>query len=339
MTQKSILWETQTATGDGSDSYAESEANELLTGHEYDPLAPYQGVLADDSGRLEVSGVQAPLTVQDGRAYVHYFRYRNFGNLTIPVETPSADTGYRVVLQANWVTNKVRATLTTSGDGNVSIPDINQSVGSIWEIPLASFVMDSDGVIWTDATKSTVGVSDDRQFLVSKLAGLIPIQDFLMDGSLSEVSFTVQTDVSEIVILGSLRTEKANTAEAYIGIAMDAGGTFTYMDMEYLGDGSTDATTPRYNSGKSTAQFIPMPAQDAPDNYFGTMIIRIPTPGESYLTPVFVQAASIYGESADDCRIVDGFLAMSGSGPVSLVRIYADAPFSSGSRISVFALR
>lgn len=167
MTEFSMLWETQTGTGDGSSSYAQDQANIFFRRFgNYDPTK--LGVRYNpDLSNLAVSGSSSPLSVATGVADTYGFRYWNLSlAVNVAVSTPAVgDTGGMVVLRATWATNTVRAAIITNTDGNPAIPTVTQTAGTTWEIPLASFVIDTSGNIWTDSGKTIAGVTDLRQFI------------------------------------------------------------------------------------------------------------------------------------------------------------------------------
>lgn len=341
MTEMSGMWETITGTGDGANSYTQDQANELMGGMEHDPLSPNQGVIPDSTGRLAVSGVISPLRIAEGNALVEKLKYTNTGAITLAVDTPTADTAYRVVVAANWATKKTRIGLVSAGNGNTTLPNLVQNPGTLWQIPLASFVIDSAGSIWTNDEKEVSGVKDDRHFMVSPSALLVPVYTEELAGDRATVNFpNIQGDVSCITIIASLRVDKANVAEADVGINVKIGGSYTYMINAFEGDGTTSVETDgSFSSGQSQAQFISMPAQDAPAGYFGILIARLMGPGFGFHMPLFIQGASFNGLTADDTKLIEGYMVNASEEIITQISVYADAPFADGSHISVYIER
>ena len=163
----SMLWETQTNTGDGANSYTQDQSNNYFRYFDVqDPST--QGVAINGGGldSLEVTGTAIPLNVASGAA-VCWLRYWNDAATTVTVSAPIADTGGRVILQTDWATNTTRLKIVLNTVGNTAVPALVQTAGTIWQIPLASFVIDSAGDVWTDAGKIVAGVVDDRVYMHS----------------------------------------------------------------------------------------------------------------------------------------------------------------------------
>ncbi len=182
MTQKALFFFTDGFTGDVNDGaapYTEEEFRDynraVLAGNEADA-----GVLAGINNELEVSGSSSPLTVDTGRAQVYGFHYFNDAAVAPTVTTPAVgDTGGRVVIRCNLTAannppleSQARVLVILNTDGNAAIPAMTQVANTTWDIPLATFVIDTSGDIWTDSSKSVAGVTDARIFAVGATAGL-----------------------------------------------------------------------------------------------------------------------------------------------------------------------
>lgn len=165
MTQFSMLpWETDTETGDGAAKYTEEQANNFFRIFDT-PNAAKQGVRRRYLNELAVSGTSSPLAVASGAA-VCYGRYWSTSSVNLTVTTPSSgDTGGYVVLRASWSANTIRLAVKLNTDGAASLPVLTQTSETTWELPLASFVIDTSGNIWTDGDKDTAGVTDLRVYL------------------------------------------------------------------------------------------------------------------------------------------------------------------------------
>ena len=153
-------WETQNGVGDGAFSYNQDQANDFF--RIFDVLSPSaEGVAWGVDNSLAVSGSASPLSMATGAA-VCYGRYWSNTPVSLSVSTPASDTGGRVVLRADWSANTVRAAIFMNTTGVTAAPALTQVAGTTWEITLAYFVIDSGGNIWTDATKTVAGVTDER---------------------------------------------------------------------------------------------------------------------------------------------------------------------------------
>lgn len=167
MTEKSLFWYTDGFngdTGDGAAPYTQEEFrlfNHAWMAKNQDNAGVFRGVLNE----MAVSGSSSPLTVSTGRASVYGFPYWTDAAVSVAATTPSVgDTGKRVVLRADWTAQTVRVVLISSSDGVATLPSLTQTAGTTWDIPLASFVIDTSGNIWTDSGKSVAGVTDEREW-------------------------------------------------------------------------------------------------------------------------------------------------------------------------------
>lgn len=217
MTQKSLYWYTAGFAGDigdGSAPYTQEEQrlydHALLAGNEADG-GVWSGVLNE----LQVTGVATPLVVDTGRASVYGFPYWNDAAANVAVTTPSVgDTGGRLTLRASWATQTVRATVVMNTDGNAGIPALVQVAGTTWDIPLATFVIDTSGDIWTDSSTSVAGVSDARVFAISPLAGMVKLREFVGDGTTGTCTFNyIQQNLSHLLIVALGRSDAVGVTD------------------------------------------------------------------------------------------------------------------------------
>lgn len=154
MTEKSQFWYTDGftgATGDGAAPYTQEEFRAFLYA-----VFGY-GVVVGEGNELAVTGTASPLEVDTGRAMVAGFHYWNDDVLELNVETPtSGTTGGRVMLQADWSTATVRAVVKMAADGTGTPPSPTQNIGTIFEMSLAIFQIETDG--------SIIGLTPTRQY-------------------------------------------------------------------------------------------------------------------------------------------------------------------------------
>lgn len=162
MTEKSLFWYTDGFTGDTGDGAAPYTQEEFrLFNHAWlaknrDDAGVFPGVLNE----LEVTGSSSPLSMNTGRASVYGFPYWADSAVSLSVSTPSVgNTGGRVVLQADWTAQTVRAVVITNTDGVATLPVLTQTAGSVWEIPIASFVITTGG--------SISALSDERDWILT----------------------------------------------------------------------------------------------------------------------------------------------------------------------------
>ena len=106
------------------------------------------GILVRVLNELAVSGTASPLSVATGAAVVDGKFHLNDAALTLAVTSPGVGTtGGRVVLEADWTAQTVRAKAVKNTDGNASPPALTQTSGSVYQISLATFTITTGGVI------------------------------------------------------------------------------------------------------------------------------------------------------------------------------------------------
>lgn len=243
MTEFSMLWETQTGSGDGANSYTEDQANFFFKDFTIINQAT-MGVLSGIDNELEVSGSTSPLAVATGKGVCYGYRYENDASKNVAVSTPAVgDTGGRIVLRASWgPTNTVRAVVVLNTDGNPAIPALTQTALTTWEVPLATFVIDTSGNIWTDASKTVAGVSDARSFALTPLAGMVKLREFTGDGSTGICTFSnIQADLTHLIVRGIGRTSGAGAFDGAMALTFnnDGGANYKYNILDADSGGPT----------------------------------------------------------------------------------------------------
>jgi hypothetical protein len=104
---------------------------------------------------LAVSGSITPVTVATGAAIIYGLFYENTTAVSVSISTPSSGTSRydRIVVRKDTVAQTARiARVTGTAAASPSIPALTQVVSGIYEIPLATILIDDAGVITiTDA--------------------------------------------------------------------------------------------------------------------------------------------------------------------------------------------
>lgn len=221
----SMLWETQTGTGDGQFTYTQGQSNEFFRNPSQSNVAA-QGPLYSGNG-LEVTGATSPLQMDTGDAIVYGFRGWNRASKNLTVAAVAADTGGRVVLRADWTASTLRQFVIQSASGVTAFPALTQTAGTTWEVPLANFVSDNAGNIWTDASKTIAGVADARQFSGTPLAGSELIAIVNGDGTQNIVTFDSipqHCNGLKLVIVGKTSSGLSNSV---ITFNSDTGANYT----------------------------------------------------------------------------------------------------------------
>jgi len=117
-----------------------------------------RGPLLGWLNELEVTGTSTPVSVATGAAIIYGLFYESTEAVSVSVGTPSSGTSRydRIVVRRDWSLQTARiARVTGTAAISPSIPALTQSVGGIYEIPLATLLVDDAG---------TITVTDDREF-------------------------------------------------------------------------------------------------------------------------------------------------------------------------------
>lgn len=162
MTERSRFWDGNAALGDDGPYSTLHMHNQFFrsvlngTGD--------RGVLRNWLNELLVSGISSPLTVASGGAIVYGFAYENDVATSVNVSVPSSGFSRydRIVLQASWADYTVRVAKVTGIAAVIPVvPALTQAVGAIWEIPLATILIDDAGVIVVTDTRDFCSLTTD----------------------------------------------------------------------------------------------------------------------------------------------------------------------------------
>lgn len=156
MTQTSMFWPTS-GVGDGVPTGYDADHWQWLWRMLWTNDPTTQGVSKGYLGELEVTNpAGVTLHIASGGALVYGFPYRNTSAVDLWLTTPIINTtGWRLVLRADWETQKVRLVLLQSADGFIGIPALTQTVGVRWDLPIA------EGFV---SVVPAVTIGDDRIF-------------------------------------------------------------------------------------------------------------------------------------------------------------------------------
>lgn len=215
-----MLWATGT-TGDGA---VAGFSQDLTTNMFHRMLIndlTAEGPLKNYLNGLSISAtnhaVTPKTTLATGAAFLYGFHYWNDAALDVFLTLPVVnDTGFRVVLRSTYgATQTVRVALLESADGVSAIPAVTQTAGTLWEISLASGVVDTGGDIWKTAAKTVAGVTDLRTFVHPNIAvNAAMIDDRTRAEWFPAVIGHNFTDALEIVLASN------STAPGLVGISM-----------------------------------------------------------------------------------------------------------------------
>jgi hypothetical protein len=175
--EESILWTTN-GTGDGAAEITRAQWIDMFTMLLLsDPTT--QGVSPRYLNALAVSSTgNNNVRVASGGAVTRGFLYRNTANVDKAINSPVADTGFRVVLRADWDAQEVRIAAVLNTTGVTDPPALVQIDGDTWEISLATGTITSGGVIAVTSaptylhfnTNVSTAMLDDDAVTTAKIA-------------------------------------------------------------------------------------------------------------------------------------------------------------------------
>lgn len=254
MSEKSMLWETQTAEGDGTIPFNQKDAGWFF-GDFINLKKSTMGVLKDIDNELAVTGTSSPLAIDTGKAVVYHFRYWNDASKNIAITTPSnGDTGGRIVLRADWSANTVRAVAIYNDDGVSTLPALTQVYKDVWEIPVASFVVTTGGTIYKTVNKASTGTTDERVYLQTPTAGTFLIGEIDGDGTFSSETITIPAGFNHLKIVVAGQSGAAAVSEE-VGLQFngDSGSNYRNFLVDMAFSGSSGVTVDQ-NYSSSVAQ-------------------------------------------------------------------------------------
>lgn len=190
MTEFSMLWETGNALGDGVNSYTQDQAASYFSGfmcHGVDSgivsSSSLPGTASWGSLTPEPDSANKRIKMHRGFAMIQGLPYTSDAAVFFAGLSPTNDTGYRIVLRANWAANTIRLALLSSPDGTTSFPSLTQTPGTTYEIPICSFIVTAGGADIQNSAGQSNTVNDERVFCtypgIGNIAGHISTEDFL----------------------------------------------------------------------------------------------------------------------------------------------------------------
>jgi len=105
---------------------------------------------------LEVTGISSPITVAAGGACVYGMLFDSDSAATVNVSTPTSGTSRYdlIVARRTWAVQGVRIARVAGVAGVIpAVPTVTQTAGTIWEVPLATLLIDDAGNITTTNTR------------------------------------------------------------------------------------------------------------------------------------------------------------------------------------------
>lgn len=190
-TVTTMLWATN-GTGDGvATGYTDVQTQRLFRSL-LSSLPAGQGVIRGDGNELAVSNPSgSTIRVDTGAALVYGLFFYHDGSVTdLTPTTPAADTAGLVYAEIDWATQTGSININQATSGDTTVPSLTQTALTTWQIPLASYIIDSSGNIWTDTNKNIAGLTDLRQFIGHKAAGTrVLIEEQTLTSASAQVIF------------------------------------------------------------------------------------------------------------------------------------------------------
>jgi len=175
-----------------------------------------RGPLLGWLNELEVSGAAASVTVATGAAIVYGQFYENTESVSVSV--PAASSGYsrydRIVVRRDWATQTIRVARIIGTEAiSPSVPALTQVAAGIYEIPLATLLVDDAG---------TITVTDTRKYCTysTEWAALTVDSQHFADGA---VTADKRPDRSRYYVkeAGALEPDTVTTATWVAGANYD----------------------------------------------------------------------------------------------------------------------
>lgn len=178
--QSSLFFPTN-GIGDGASQYTDAQLMAWLR-RTFLRSITTEGVHAGFANELAVSfSAGSTVNVATGAALVDGIPYENTAVVAVVLAVPSVGTtGHRIVLRANWAAQTVRVFDIASADGVAAIPAVVQTMGTTYDITLATLTITTGSVVTiTDAraychypTKVSTVMLDDLAIGTAQLAAL-----------------------------------------------------------------------------------------------------------------------------------------------------------------------
>jgi hypothetical protein len=115
-----------------------------------------RGVLKWWLNALEVSGTSSPVSIATGAAIIYGLFYESDTATTVSIPTPSSGFSRydRIVIRRDWSVQTARiARIAGVAAASPAVPSMTQTAGAIYDIPLATVLVDDTGVITVTDTR------------------------------------------------------------------------------------------------------------------------------------------------------------------------------------------
>ena len=148
MAMISMFWETD-GTGHGpAGGYSQQRLYDLWRKIFITDQGVSEGVFKGVDNELAATGTSSPIAVNTGMACAYGFLADNPASENLAVATPVVGTtGGRVNVKVDWSAATVTLVANLNTDGVAAIPTLDQTPGTVWELPLYTFTITTGGVI------------------------------------------------------------------------------------------------------------------------------------------------------------------------------------------------
>ena len=336
MTETSFYWEG-TAAGDATLApYSSNQYHTLW--QKLFTISDNQGIIDGHLDSLEVIGITGGVKIKTGAALVDGLFYENDSAKSIEITEPVTDSRIdRVVIRKTWVTQQARITI-IEGTENASptAPAITQTEDAEWDIPLAQFLITTDG---------TITVTDERENPESPLfppAGLSLIERHIFDGSASQHTFSNIPQIFRHLMLEGVFRTKRDAPVCGLELVRgrfngDAGNNYTIY--RYAGSGAIANVVSSINTVGS--EFIVCSNLNANPNFIGSGKIVV----QNYTSNIAYKTILSWHSTFNNDTVADGFTGRSSAiwkdtSPITNINIssaFGDL-FVSGSEMSLYGM-
>lgn len=155
MTERSLFWDGEVLGDCGP--YTQLHLHDYFFRSIMDGTAN-RGVIRGWRDQLEVTGTSSPISIASGGGVVYGMLYDSDSATSLNISTPASGLSRkdRIVLRRDWSVQTVRvARVAGTAAAFPSVPALTQTALVIWEIPLATVLVEDDG---------TITITDGRQF-------------------------------------------------------------------------------------------------------------------------------------------------------------------------------
>jgi hypothetical protein len=270
MAERSFYWADETV-GDGILSpYSNDEFSDIWR-KLFMRNRNTQGYIEGYLNELQVTNpVGDVIRVATGAALVDGKFYENDAAIENSIASPTMATRHdRIVLRKSFSAQTTRVVTLVGEEGN-AVPSITQSDGVTWEIPLATIVITTAGVIT---------INDERIICRTPLApslsgAIIKIDEIIADGTSAVIDFTsIPSTYSHLLIYGTGRMTGA-VLEALLQMRFNNDSGANYQIQNMRGENANNNATG--TTGQTQSGIGRLPGATATAGYAAAIKLLVP---------------------------------------------------------------